>query len=65
MVMKDNKSDNEEEPHSTLNWQWMHEPHVQMKDGQVLGSVSRKAAQLLDQKVVTNDTSDYLWYITR
>ncbi|RZB91759.1 beta-galactosidase 15-like [Glycine soja] len=64
MVMKDNKSDNEEEPHSTLNWQWMHEPHVQMKDGQVLGSVSRKAAQLLDQKVVTNDTSDYLWYIT-
>ncbi|KHN27596.1 Beta-galactosidase 15 [Glycine soja] len=65
MVMKDNKSDNEEEPHSTLNWQWMHEPHVQLKDGQVLGLVSRKAAQLLDQKVVTNDTSDYLWYITR
>uniref|UniRef100_A0A368UHP8 beta-galactosidase n=1 Tax=Glycine max TaxID=3847 RepID=A0A368UHP8_SOYBN len=64
MVMKDSKSDNEEEPHSTLNWQWMHEPHVQLKDGQVLGLVSRKAAQLLDQKVVTNDTSDYLWYIT-
>ncbi|KAG5006945.1 hypothetical protein JHK85_025487 [Glycine max] len=61
MVMKDSKSDNEEEPHSTLNWQWMHEPHVQLKDGQVLGLVSRKAAQLLDQKVVTNDTSDYLW----
>lgn len=30
--MKDNEADNEEEPQLTLNWQWMHEPHVQMKD---------------------------------
>lgn len=62
--MKENEADDEDEPY-TLNWQWMHEPYMQMKNGQILGSVSLTAPQLLDQKVVTNDTSDYLWYITR
>ncbi|KAJ1380656.1 Galactose-binding-like domain superfamily [Sesbania bispinosa] len=61
--MKDNEADVEDDS-NTLNWQWMHEPFVQMKNGQVLGSVSLSVPQLLDQKVVTNDTSDYLWYIT-
>ncbi|KAJ1418411.1 Glycoside hydrolase, family 35 [Sesbania bispinosa] len=63
MVMKDNEADVEDDS-NTMNWQWMHEPFVQMKNGQVLGSVSLSVPQLLDQKVVTNDTSDYLWYIT-
>nr|KYP63346.1 Beta-galactosidase [Cajanus cajan] len=64
MAMKDDEADNKDDEPTSLNWQWMHEPHVQMKDGQVLGSVSTKAPKLMDQKVVTNDTSDYLWYIT-
>ena len=65
MVMKENEgADNEDESYK-LNWQWMYEPYVQMKNGQILGTVSLSAPQLLDQKVVTNGTSDYLWYINR
>ncbi|KAK7405319.1 hypothetical protein VNO78_06537 [Psophocarpus tetragonolobus] len=64
-LLKESETDFEKEKsQSTLNWQWMHEPHAHIKDGQVLGSVSHRASQLLDQKVVTNDTTDYLWYIT-
>ncbi|RDX96237.1 Beta-galactosidase 15, partial [Mucuna pruriens] len=48
-----------------LNWQWMPEAHYnQKKNGEVIGPVAMTAPQLLDQKVVTNDTSDYLWYTT-
>ncbi|XP_027357220.1 beta-galactosidase 15-like [Abrus precatorius] len=62
MVMKDEK--NKKEESHTLKWQWMYEPFIQMKNGTILGSVSMTSPNLLDQKVVTNDTSDYLWYIT-
>ncbi|TKY46213.1 Beta-galactosidase protein [Spatholobus suberectus] len=50
---------------NTLNWQWKPEAlYTQTKNGQALGSVAMTTPQLLDQKAVTNDTSDYLWYIT-
>ncbi|KAL2965180.1 hypothetical protein AAZX31_16G045800 [Glycine max] len=37
---------------------------VQIKDGLITGIIDLTARKLLDQKVVTNDSSDYLWYIT-
>ncbi|KAK7273883.1 hypothetical protein RIF29_14947 [Crotalaria pallida] len=63
MVKKQNGADDEDEPY-VLNWQWTYEPTKQMKNGKLLGSASMTASKILDQKVVTNDTSDYLWYIT-
>ncbi|TKY62981.1 Beta-galactosidase protein [Spatholobus suberectus] len=62
MVKKDNGADEEEE--YTLNWQWRQEPFMQMKNDQIIGTIDLTSSQLLDQKVVTNDASDYLWYIT-
>ncbi|XP_054824803.1 beta-galactosidase 15-like [Prosopis cineraria] len=47
-----------EEPQE-LKWQWRNEP-PQKKFKVATLTVS----ELLDQKVVTNDTSDYLWYFT-
>ncbi|KAK7251637.1 hypothetical protein RIF29_35004 [Crotalaria pallida] len=61
MVMKDNDADDDEEPY-VLNWKWKQEPIKHMKNDIVQG-VSLTSAQLLDQKLVTNDTTDYLWYI--
>ncbi|OIW01968.1 hypothetical protein TanjilG_11542 [Lupinus angustifolius] len=61
MVKKQNQADNGAEP---LKWEWMYEPFRQMKNGKILGNVSMTASKLLDQKVVTNDISDYLWHIT-
>ncbi|KAK7311282.1 hypothetical protein RJT34_09315 [Clitoria ternatea] len=52
------KKDNDEE--YTLNWQWRQEPFIQMKDNQIIGNISLTAPKLLDQKLVTNDTTDYL-----
>ncbi|KAK7315626.1 hypothetical protein VNO77_34192 [Canavalia gladiata] len=57
MVFKDNHE-------NSLNWQWTPEPYIQMKNGKLLGYASTVAPRLLDQKVVRNGTSDYLWYIT-
>ena len=59
MVNKDNEADDDEEPF-TLKWQWRSEPLNQPQNNQVMAT-----NELLDQKVVTNGTSDYLWYITR
>ncbi|KAL5171895.1 Beta-galactosidase [Glycine soja] len=59
MVKKDNES-----LEYALKWQWREEPFVQMKDGLITGIIDLTARKLLDQKVVTNDSSDYLWYIT-
>lgn len=61
MVKKDNEADNT----YALNWQWRQEPFMQMKDEEIVGTISLTAPRLLDQKIVTNDTSDNLWYITR
>ncbi|KAK9937828.1 hypothetical protein M0R45_014596 [Rubus argutus] len=47
-----------------LVWGWRPEHFTHLKkNGSVLHS-NLTTNQLLDQKVVTNDTSDYLWYIT-
>lgn len=47
-----------------FKWQWRSEKieHMTYED-RVDGSVIT-ANRLLDQKVVTNDASDYLWYLT-
>ncbi|RZB59644.1 putative beta-galactosidase 10 [Glycine soja] len=55
MVKKDNES-----LEYALKWQWREEPFVQMKDGLITGIIDLTARKLLDQKVVTNDSSDYL-----
>lgn len=70
MVKKDNDAadvdyDDQEPAYRSLKWEWRKEkPAYVKKDGLVQGSLLT-AQRLLDQKVVTNDTSDYLWYITR
>lgn len=64
MVKTPNLADDGEEPYG-LQWSWRSEHFAHRKqDGTVDGS-SLITNDLLDQKVVTNDTSDYLWYITR
>jgi len=65
MVKKDNQADDAEEPF-VLKWKWRPEHHFEhiKKKGFVDGSVMT-IEQLLDQKTVTNDTSDYLWYYSR
>ncbi|KAK9084367.1 hypothetical protein Scep_030838 [Stephania cephalantha] len=50
----------EDEP-SSLSWSWRPE-HVKETVNNGLGSVS--ANMLIEQKAATNDTSDYLWYMT-
>lgn len=64
MVKQKNQADNGEEPY-VLEWHWRNE-HIEHfeKNGAVEGS-SLTMNKLLDQKAVTNDTSDYLWYLTR
>ncbi|OWM74486.1 hypothetical protein CDL15_Pgr003989 [Punica granatum] len=57
-----NEADDEKEPYE-LKWQWRPEHPEHLKHGTVKGSVM-SANKLLDQKVVTNDTSDYLWHMT-
>lgn len=46
-----------------LTWEWRNEKIENMLHGEVDGSVLT-ANRLLDQKLVTNDTSDYLWLFT-
>lgn len=49
---------------STLAWLWRPEKPEFLNDDTVKGSVMT-VNQLLEQKAVTNDTSDHLWYLTR
>ncbi|GAB4826187.1 Beta-galactosidase 7 [Ancistrocladus abbreviatus] len=54
-----------EEP-ETLHWQWRSEifNHIRPKGREnVVGDYTTN--KLMDQKEVANDTSDYLWYITK
>lgn len=62
MVKKPNGA--ETDPYN-LKWEWRaeHFEHIN-KNGHV-AKASLVANQLLDQKVVANDTSDYVWYMTR
>ncbi|XP_027331397.1 beta-galactosidase 7-like [Abrus precatorius] len=54
------KNEAEDEPEA-LKWTWRPENI----DDALLGKVNVSANRLIDQKDVTNDASDYLWYITR
>lgn len=52
-----------EKSHYNLEWSWRVEKFEHLKSHHLKGVTY--ANQLLDQKLVTNDTSDYLWYMTR
>ena len=58
MVKKPNEA--EDDP-STLKWSWRPE---NMDDFLLKGKGESTKTQLVDQKVVSNDQSDYLWYMT-
>lgn len=58
-----NGADDSKEPYA-LKWVWKPEHFTHIKNGSVKHS-NLTANELLDQKLVTNDTSDYLWYMTR
>ncbi|GAV68059.1 Glyco_hydro_35 domain-containing protein/Gal_Lectin domain-containing protein [Cephalotus follicularis] len=62
MVKKPNDADDQKEPYE-LQWVWRSEHFENFKNGIVQGSVM-SANELLDQKAVANDTSDYMWYMT-
>ena len=48
-----------------MQWQWRDEKiEFVSREGEV-ADAAMTANRLLDQKVLTNDSSDYLWYITR
>ncbi|KAL3532020.1 hypothetical protein ACH5RR_005541 [Cinchona calisaya] len=51
---------------TSLEWQWRVEPiqHISQKHHTKPPKGVTFATELLDQKTVTNDTSDYLWYMT-
>ncbi|KAL5549989.1 hypothetical protein UlMin_000165 [Ulmus minor] len=61
MVKKANEADNGDEPYN-LEWSWRSEPFVGENTNEFESVLTTN--KLLDQKVATNDTSDYLWYIT-
>nr|VDD61846.1 unnamed protein product [Brassica oleracea] len=58
MVKKPNEAEN---TLSTLKWSWRPE---NMDTFLLKGKGESTQTQLFDQKVVTNDQSDYLWYMT-
>ncbi|CAN7128411.1 unnamed protein product [Brassica rapa subsp. narinosa] len=58
MVKKSNEAENIP---STLKWSWRLE---NMDNFLLKGKGESTQTQLFDQKVVTNDQSDYLWYMT-
>ncbi|KAK9102398.1 hypothetical protein Sjap_019652 [Stephania japonica] len=58
-VMKPNAA--EKQP-AALNWAWRPE---RVRDTASLGQGPLVAEQLLEQKQVSNDSSDYVWYMTR
>ncbi|KAI4371343.1 hypothetical protein MLD38_019590 [Melastoma candidum] len=57
------EGEDNDEGNSGLTWLWRPEGFEQLRNGSVRGSLFT-VNQLLDQKAVTNDTSDYLWYLT-
>ncbi|KAK3445334.1 hypothetical protein EUGRSUZ_A01181, partial [Eucalyptus grandis] len=62
MVKLPNEADDQTEPYE-LKWDWRPEHLESLHHGVAKGS-AMTANELLDQKTVTNDTSDYLWYLT-
>lgn len=44
-------------------WQWKYEKHEHLPKRIYKGYTQDK--QIFDQKVISNDTSDYVWYMTR
>ncbi|XP_059462503.1 beta-galactosidase 15-like [Corylus avellana] len=63
MVKKGNAADDFEEPY-VLKWQWRDEGFEHSNKNGLVEDSLMTVEQLLEQKAVTNDTSDYLWYIT-
>ncbi|KAI3471999.1 hypothetical protein Pfo_028687 [Paulownia fortunei] len=67
IMVKKLPAEAEEKLHYNFDWKWRAEHFAHLKTS-VKKSGSLKgvtyANQLLDQKLVTNDTSDYLWYMT-
>lgn len=64
MIHVPNEADDGGEPQQ-LEWLWRSERIEDIKhNGLAPGSVLT-TNKLLNQMVVTNDTSDYLWYMTR
>uniref|UniRef100_A0A7N0VC10 beta-galactosidase n=1 Tax=Kalanchoe fedtschenkoi TaxID=63787 RepID=A0A7N0VC10_KALFE len=59
-VMVNKPNDAEEQP-ASLKWQWRPE---RAADAIRLGKGDYTASEILDQKAVAHDASDYLWYIT-
>ncbi|KAJ8754201.1 hypothetical protein K2173_002101 [Erythroxylum novogranatense] len=60
MVKNPNIMDDEQEPYS-LKWSWKRENILQAMPHH---SYALQSNQLLEQKAVTNGTSDYLWLVT-
>jgi len=61
MMKKPNKAEDEEAPKS-LKWVWRLEHIFEFIK---LGKGQSAENFLLEQKAATNDSSDYLWYMTR
>ncbi|CAK7328307.1 unnamed protein product [Dovyalis caffra] len=64
MVKKSNEADDLDEPYS-LEWEWRSEHALHLDKKGLLKGSTLVANQLVDQKRVTNGTSDYLWLLTR
>ncbi|KAI3473953.1 hypothetical protein Pfo_028527 [Paulownia fortunei] len=67
IMVKKLPAEAEEKLHYNFDWKWRAEHFAHLKtsvkkSGPLKGVTY--ANQLLDQKIVTNDTSDYLWYMT-
>ncbi|XP_022143801.1 beta-galactosidase 15-like [Momordica charantia] len=62
-TLREMKSSSVAKVKKALTWEWRNEKIENMLHGEVDGSVLT-ANRLLDQKLVTNDTSDYLWLFT-
>jgi hypothetical protein len=58
MVKKQNKAEDEPE---ALKWVWRPEN----VHNALLGKSSVSENTIVDQKIAANDSSDYLWYMTR
>ncbi|EYU41564.1 hypothetical protein ABFS82_10G046800 [Erythranthe guttata] len=67
VMVKELPAEAEEKRHYDFEWQWRAEHFEHLKTSLNKSSPLKGvtyANQLLDQKIVTNDTSDYLWYMT-
>ncbi|KAL5740697.1 hypothetical protein ACOSQ2_029877 [Xanthoceras sorbifolium] len=64
LVKRPNQADDGREPYK-LKWVWRKERIEDIKKNGLVPDSVLTTNKLLDQLSVTNDTSDYLWYMTR